>query len=490
VSARLTILGGKRTGEVLDLEPGTYQVGTGRAADIQLRDKGVGFKHAELTVGGDGQVFILDHKSRGGTFVNDEKVEPGKKVLLPGGDPFRIGTTELRLEATAAAEAKPAPAEPVPAEAKSEAAEPESEFVDEAPAAAEEPEPVEEVEEAPAAVEEAPAAVEEAPAAEVVEEAPPVDDAPDPMGAMDMAPPAYGDDIPSAAPEPTPADPQLEAALASDDTNLLKQQLSRIASKLASKTQEAAALTKALEMQAEADPSSSGAVASYGASIDEEYKTQILDLQAALQEESAKVFQREEEVRVLTGRINDLSGKHKGELKRGEEHTQSLEDSLEKAYVEIADLRKTLEKETNLETLEEVNANLLDENETLKEELDALKYQIEEEQSKRGALVRNRVSELRQETARIEDSNAEMRTLVEAYEEKIDELDERLEELEGENEALQSLVEDLRLDLAKTKKERETMVKTLRKKLKAMELRLEETRSAQARSSSEQRQAV
>ena len=97
---------------------------------------------------------------------------------------------------------------------------------------------------------------------------------------------------------------------------------------------------------------------------------------------------------------------------------------------------------------------------------------------------------MRNETQRMEESNAEMRTLVEAYEEKIDELDERVEELEGETEALSTLVGDLRMDLAKVKKERETMVKTLRKKLKASETRVEEARAASARANSEHKQAV
>ena len=59
--ARLTIISGKRSGESLELTPGEHQIGTGRAAEIQLRDKDVGFKHAKLIVE-DAAVFLEDHE--------------------------------------------------------------------------------------------------------------------------------------------------------------------------------------------------------------------------------------------------------------------------------------------------------------------------------------------------------------------------------------------------------------------------------------------
>ncbi|RMG06302.1 MAG: FHA domain-containing protein, partial [Planctomycetota bacterium] len=94
--ARLNILGGRREGQSLELDDGTYQVGTGRAADIQLRDKGVGFKHAALRVDGS-TVTVVDFKSRGGTFVNEERIPPNTEVRLTHGDSLRVGTTPLEV---------------------------------------------------------------------------------------------------------------------------------------------------------------------------------------------------------------------------------------------------------------------------------------------------------------------------------------------------------------------------------------------------------
>jgi chromosome segregation ATPase len=130
---------------------------------------------------------------------------------------------------------------------------------------------------------------------------------------------------------------------------------------------------------------------------------------------------------------------------------------------------------------EQVNSELLLETEELKEKLAALQYQLEQEQAGRGSLVRERTTGLQKDAERLEQSNAEMRTLAEAYEEKIDELDERVEELEGENEALENLLNETRAELGKVKNERETTVKTLRQKLKRLEDKAEELQGDRAR---------
>ncbi len=83
------------------------------------------------------------------------------------------------------------------------------------------------------------------------------------------------------------------------------------------------------------------------------------------------------------------------------------------------------------------------------------------------------MKDLTAENHRLEESNAELRTLAEAYEEKIDELDERLEELEGENEQLDKILEETRAELQKTKNERETMQKTLRQTVQRLEARVD-----------------
>jgi serine phosphatase RsbU (regulator of sigma subunit) len=68
----------------------------GRSSDSQLQvnDVHVSRKHAELTL--DGQVWqVRDLGSRGGTFVNDTKID---HVALTPGDRIRVGDTEIRVE--------------------------------------------------------------------------------------------------------------------------------------------------------------------------------------------------------------------------------------------------------------------------------------------------------------------------------------------------------------------------------------------------------
>lgn len=68
----------------------------GRSSDtqLQLNDAHVSRRHAELSL--DGQVWqVRDLGSRGGTFVNDKKVE--QSPIRPG-DRIKIGDTEIRIE--------------------------------------------------------------------------------------------------------------------------------------------------------------------------------------------------------------------------------------------------------------------------------------------------------------------------------------------------------------------------------------------------------
>ena len=427
--ARLSILSGKRQGETLDLQPGSYQLGTGRGADIELRDKGIGFKHAQLTVEDD-RMYLEDLKSKGGTLVEgapiDGRVELAETVSL------QLGTVELRLEAVGTAVAL-----------KTEASEPESS----------EPEAIE-----PEAIE--PEAIEP----EAIEPAP---SEPEPVVAVAADSAAAG------------VEPLGEL---SDDADVLKGMLRDLHRRLAEKSQEAAALSEALEASAGGGGALDDGLGGYSEAVGDDLEARMLELQHAADEQTALILEKDEEITVLqrelsvlrdrqTGALDDVRREQEAmarDVLRGHEKAEAWRTEVDEAKAEVA-------------RFEQVNAELLLETEELKEKLEAQSYQLEQEQAQRGALVRERLVELRREVERLEQSNAEMRTLVEAYEEKIDELDERVEELEGENEAQQDLVKDVRDELAKVKTERDTMVKTLRKKVQALELKLERLKGESAR---------
>lgn len=418
--ARLTILSGKRSGEVLELTPGEHQIGTGRAAEIQLRDKDVGFKHAKVIVE-DGGVFLEDLKSKGGTYVNGEKVED--RVPLKDKDELRIGTAELRIELTHA------PSAP-------------------------EPEPT-----TPAS---------DGPASKAGDRG--GDDA-----EAEMAMPAADSLAPAAVAAAAPA---VDDGTLPDDVDQLKELVRDLRRRLAIKTQEAEALNAALE----ASTSAGGDVGGYAPSVAEDLEARNLELQQIADEKAALVLERDEEIAAMRREIDRLEQAVAEARSAAERQKDTMAGEVLRSHEKLEEWREEVKAaKAEVARFEEVNSELLLENEELKERLAALQYQLEQQAADRGALVRERVKELQAEAERLEQSNAEMRTLVEAYEEKIDELDERVEELEGENEALEKLIAELRDELQRTKTERDTMVRTLRQKLKRLEERAEELEGERAR---------
>lgn len=73
---------------------GPFTIGRSSDTQLQLNDAHVSRRHAELIQ--DGAMWrVRDLGSRGGTFVNDAKVD---EAALKAGDRIRIGDTELRIE--------------------------------------------------------------------------------------------------------------------------------------------------------------------------------------------------------------------------------------------------------------------------------------------------------------------------------------------------------------------------------------------------------
>lgn len=67
---------------------GSLVIGRGADADLQLVDTGASRRHAELVVGGDGRVELVDLQSTNGTGVNGERV---LRRHLQDGDTVTIG---------------------------------------------------------------------------------------------------------------------------------------------------------------------------------------------------------------------------------------------------------------------------------------------------------------------------------------------------------------------------------------------------------------
>src|SRR5207249_3625144 len=93
---QLTVIAGPDRGRSFPLNPGEAMlVGRSKATPTRLADPHVSRVHCEVEVEGD-RVFVSDHDSAGGTFVNGRKVT--RQELKPG-DVIKIGDTQMRLQA-------------------------------------------------------------------------------------------------------------------------------------------------------------------------------------------------------------------------------------------------------------------------------------------------------------------------------------------------------------------------------------------------------
>ncbi len=90
----------EQSGREHPIRPGVN--GVGREGDIMLVDGKISRCHAQIS-SDDGVLSIEDLGSTNGTKVNGEKVEPGQKVALAGGDTISFGGIELKLSLPGAA---------------------------------------------------------------------------------------------------------------------------------------------------------------------------------------------------------------------------------------------------------------------------------------------------------------------------------------------------------------------------------------------------
>ena len=102
--ARLAVRTGEDAGAVRELLDGVTHLGRDASNTIVIRDPSVSRRHARLTLEDD-RCTLEDLESRGGTFLNDARVE--HETLVDDGDVIRLGHTELVYRTAAPGEAIP-----------------------------------------------------------------------------------------------------------------------------------------------------------------------------------------------------------------------------------------------------------------------------------------------------------------------------------------------------------------------------------------------
>src|SRR5262249_44543079 len=269
------------------------------------------------------------------------------------------------------------------------------------------------------------------------------------------------------------AEPEPEAAGGGDAAAELKE----LKAKLAQKEKESKELSAALDA-ALAGGSGGGESGFMSETATAELESTIVELSQQNGALTAQTLEKDEQISNLQ---KDLEAQKAGF------HAQLKEEAKKRGALEREVQRKLEEKQNqqdaqkainaDLDELKKANEKLVLDNDELKDKVEMLSYRAEQEASRRGEIVREKIKEVQMECKRLEESNAELRTLVEAYEEKIDELDEKVEELEGEHEELERLLDEAKAEVGKVKSAREAAEKTMRQRIQKLEETNEELQS-------------
>lgn len=98
VRGHLVVLDGSnmfQPGTNFDLESET-SIGRGPANTIQIPENFVSGVHTQLRFH-NGMWYVLDANSRNGTFVNNQRLEPGKPLVARPGDIVQVGFMRFKL---------------------------------------------------------------------------------------------------------------------------------------------------------------------------------------------------------------------------------------------------------------------------------------------------------------------------------------------------------------------------------------------------------
>jgi chromosome segregation ATPase len=504
--AKLQFTSGKLEGTAVDLKEAKQLVGNRRTAEIAIRDAWISWDHAAITFEG-GAFVIEDLGSKSGTFINGAKIT---KQALKDGDEVAFGESKAKfLAAGGAPAAAPAPAAAAPAAKPAEAPKAEA-----APAAAAAPAP------APAAA---------APAAKPAEDLASVKDK---LARAEIDLRNAVRDMKTKDKELTAAKSEIEKLKSGGAASDLEAKVKALETSLAEKNAELEAAVKASQAAAD-DPMGAmgGVVAAPG--VDAEAMQALRDELTAAQTESkqakvelataTKALERKEsEIERLNGKLAEASGggvSFGGAEQEAEELRKALEEKnteldrlnaealatqeeMEKLQNRLGDYRekekaKKADENRELEALRDQVGMYLEQKagaekaladfrkeyqefeervielqaqvDDLREKNEVMEYKLEQADAKTGELVRGKLADMQAKYDEIVQANQQLKSLVEAYEEKIDELDEHVEELEAENAEMEKLLEEEQKAHEATKSESEKTIRALKKRVQAMD---------------------
>ncbi len=90
----LKVVGGSQDGKLVAVNADKFLIGRSEECQLRTKSDSISRRHAAI-VRKDGRILLIDLKSRNGTHVNDQKLDPSKAKVLKDGDVIRVGNLEF-----------------------------------------------------------------------------------------------------------------------------------------------------------------------------------------------------------------------------------------------------------------------------------------------------------------------------------------------------------------------------------------------------------
>lgn len=90
----LKVVGGSQDGKMIAVNADKFLIGRSEECQLRPKSESISRRHAAI-VRKDGRILLIDLKSRNGTHVNDQKLDPSKAKVLKDGDVIRVGKLEF-----------------------------------------------------------------------------------------------------------------------------------------------------------------------------------------------------------------------------------------------------------------------------------------------------------------------------------------------------------------------------------------------------------
>ena len=90
----LKVVGGGHDGKLIAVNADKFLIGRSEECQLRPKSESISRRHAAI-VRKDGRILLIDLKSRNGTHVNEQKLDPSKAKVLKNGDVIRVGKLEF-----------------------------------------------------------------------------------------------------------------------------------------------------------------------------------------------------------------------------------------------------------------------------------------------------------------------------------------------------------------------------------------------------------